>query len=119
MKPNRPKSYFSMPRGANIEQLREIDRKRQAHYASLKGQPVVAAPGPEQTFLVEADTFVAPSPRATTETPAERAAVEIPATWRELPWPKLRSLASKVCDEPISNRNVALAAIEAQLQRRG
>jgi hypothetical protein len=115
MKPYRP-TQFSMPRGANLEKLREIDRKRQAYYASLKGQPVVA--DPKQTFLVEADTFVAPPTRSTAETPAERAAVEIPATWRDLPWPKLRSLASKVCDEPISNRNVALAAIEAELQRR-
>jgi hypothetical protein len=115
MKPYRP-TQFSMPRGANLEKLREIDRKRQAHYAAQKGAPIVdQAPEPES---VKATTLAPVPTRPTAETPEQRAAVEIPADWRELPWPKLRSLASKVCDDPISNRPVAVAAIEAELASR-
>lgn len=115
MNPYKPKPIFSMPRGANLEKLREIDRKRQAHYAAQKGEPVELAPEPDP---VKPTTPAPVLPRPTAETPEQRAAVEIPANWRDLPWPKLRSLASKVSDDPISNRPVAVAAIEAELSRR-
>jgi hypothetical protein len=116
MNPYKPKPIFSMPRGANLEKLREIDRKRQAHYAAQKGALAVeAAP---VLARVKATTLAPVPTRPTEETPEQRAAVEIPADWRELPWPRLRSLASKVCDDPISNRPVAVAAIEAELSRR-
>lgn len=37
---------------------------------------------------------------------------DIPADWRDLPWPALRSVASKVSSEPIRNRADAVKAIE-------
>lgn len=42
----------------------------------------------------------------------------IPADWRGLDWPELRSLAAKVSDEPIISKADAEAAIEAELARR-
>jgi hypothetical protein len=42
----------------------------------------------------------------------------IPADWRDLDWPELRSLASKVSEEPIKTKEDAVDAIEAELERR-
>jgi len=57
--------------------------------------------------------------------PATRAAVHIPENWRDLKWTgkanaglTLRSLASVLCDEPVLNKTMAIAAIEGELHRR-
>lgn len=44
--------------------------------------------------------------------------VPIPATWREMPWPAMKSLAAKVSDEKINSKDDAVAAIELELDRR-
>lgn len=44
--------------------------------------------------------------------------VEIPENWQDLPWPELRSLASKLTDSPITTKADAVAAIEAELMVR-
>lgn len=54
----------------------------------------------------------------TKESAAERAAVVIPGNWREMGWPDLRSLASKLTDEPVRNKDEAVAAVEAEAARR-
>lgn len=43
----------------------------------------------------------------------------IPEDWRELPWPRLSSLAASVSDEKIKSKEDAVAAIEMELERRG
>lgn len=43
--------------------------------------------------------------------------VDIPADWRTFSWPKLRALASSLSDEPIKNKDDAIAAIEAAQNR--
>jgi len=61
----------------------------------------------------EADEQVDEPLETAVEPPLETAA--IPENWRELPWPELRSLASKLSDTPISNKADAIAAIEARV----
>lgn len=61
---------------------------------------------------------VGSTPSGTAETPAEQAAVVIADNWRDLEWAELRSLASKVCSDPIKKKDEAIAAIEAELKRR-
>lgn len=45
-------------------------------------------------------------------------AAEIPGGWADMSWPELRKLASQVSDEPVTNKEQAVAAIEAELARR-
>lgn len=45
--------------------------------------------------------------------------VEIPDDWRSLKFFALRSLASKLSSDPVKNSEDAIAAIEAELARRG
>jgi hypothetical protein len=42
----------------------------------------------------------------------------IPDDWHELPWPALRSLASKLSDETIKSKDDAVAAIELEIENR-
>jgi hypothetical protein len=49
----------------------------------------------------------------------ERSRVEVPSNWRDMPWPQRRSLATQFSDGPIHNNEEAVAAIEAELRRRG
>lgn len=46
--------------------------------------------------------------------------IEIPSDWRDLPWPKLRSLAASLstADAPVINKADAVARIEAEIERR-
>ena len=44
--------------------------------------------------------------------------VIIPDTWRDLSWPELRSLASRLTTNPVTNKTDAVSAIEAELARR-
>lgn len=44
--------------------------------------------------------------------------VPIPEDWRQLAWPALKSLASKVSDESIKSKDDAVAAIELEIERR-
>lgn len=72
-----------------------------------------------------------PAPLAPPERPSldeqERDAVQIPHDWRDLPYNKaeegrdvtLRSLAVSFTDETVINKAQAVAAIEAELERRG
>lgn len=50
--------------------------------------------------------------------PAVDNVADIPDDWRELAWPALKSLASKVSDETIKNKDDAVAAIELEVERR-
>ncbi len=45
--------------------------------------------------------------------------VTIPADWRDLAWPQLKSLAGSVSDEKIKTKDDATAAIELEIERRG
>lgn len=58
---------------------------------------------------------------ASEESPPEdnSADVEIPEDWSDLSWPELRSLASKITTDPVTNKANAIEAIEAELARRG
>lgn len=58
-----------------------------------------------------------PSSR-TAESPASRSAIEIPDDWRDLSWQAARSLAAKLTDAPVKNRDDVVWAIEAELERR-
>lgn len=61
---------------------------------------------------------------AAPKTDADRAHVEIPANWRDLPWSaagealSLRRLANRLSDEPVLKKADALAVIEAEARRR-
>lgn len=46
-----------------------------------------------------------------------RAQVDLSA-WEDLTWPELRSVASRLSDEPVNNREKAVAAVQAELTRR-
>lgn len=55
----------------------------------------------------------------------DRAKVYVPQDWRDLPWSRplnagltLRGLAAIFSDEPVINKAQAIAAIEAELERR-
>lgn len=63
------------------------------------------------------DASAAGRPR-TAETPETRAAVVIPADWKELSWQERRSLAAQLSDDAVTNGEQANAAIEAELSRR-
>lgn len=103
------RKHFTMPRHVDVDVLRERDRIRRAHLSrSVDGADIGA----------KAEAEAEPSTKATAEPREKQAAVVIPDNWRELPWPRLRSLASQVSDDPIVNRPVAVAAIEAELARR-
>lgn len=52
-----------------------------------------------------------------TETAVDDVA-HIPDDWRELAWPALKSLASKVSDEAIKSKEDAVAAVELEVERR-
>ena len=49
---------------------------------------------------------------------ADPDAIAIPDDWRELSWPKLRSLAAGFASSPVLNKALAVAAITAELNRR-
>jgi len=74
--------------------------------------PAEPPPTPEDKATREGKAFVSALP------PDERGAVEIPEGWRDLSWPALRSLASKVSDVPVLNKAIAAEAIAAELARR-
>lgn len=59
------------------------------------------------------------SPPATAAHDPDPDSVAIPADWRELPWPKLRALAAKVSPGPVTDKPDCIAAIEAEMARRG
>lgn len=79
----------------------------------VNSPPVAPATEPERRISPPAE------PRA------EQLAVAIPDDWRELPYiprkagePSLKSLASRVSDAPIVSKAVAIAAIEAEIEKR-
>lgn len=45
--------------------------------------------------------------------------VEIPEDWADLPWPELKSLAAKISETPITDKDSALDAINGELAARG
>lgn len=55
---------------------------------------------------------------STVETKEERAAIVIPDDWRALAWPALKSLASKLSDQPIRDKEDAVKAVEAEVAAR-
>jgi hypothetical protein len=103
--------FYSTPRpGVSKVYLVGDWPKIEADYTAL-GVPVErlhAAPLPAP----------APAPAAITHTAEDPGSVVIPADWDDLPWPKLRALASQVSTAPIKNGDEARAAISAELQRR-
>jgi hypothetical protein len=87
--------------GAEVVQGKDADAVRRA----LASPPAQAA---ESAYV---------SPQEIAE--AARAAVDIPETWRELPWPERRRLAQNFSTDRVLNRALAAAAITAELARRG
>lgn len=75
------------------------------------GQPAkaVSKPVDPQAAALQAAGLKAPG--------AGQVGPEIPADWRDLPWPQLRSLASNFA-EGVLNKPDAVAAIQAELNRR-
>jgi hypothetical protein len=55
---------------------------------------------------------------STVETKEERAAVVIPDDWRALAWPALKSLASKLSDAPVRDKEDAVKAVETEIAAR-
>jgi hypothetical protein len=78
--------------------------------AEMLKTPVIEAAAPRTTAPAAAhENVVLPA----------SAVVTIPADWRGLPWPALKSLASKVAPETaIKTKADAEAAVEAELARR-
>lgn len=72
-----------------------------------------AGPSPEDKMI-----RATPENKRTAEPRADQAQVEIPDDWRDLPWAQLRSLASKVSNDPVRDKDGAVAAVEAELARR-
>lgn len=72
----------------------------------------------------KAETKTAPDKEPDKDNEIDRDAVEIvtdeahPDFWGNLHWAKLSKLAASVSDEPIKNKKDAIAAIEAELERR-
>lgn len=103
--------FYSTPRtGVSKVYLVGDWPKIEADYTAL-GVPVErldAAPQPEP----------APAPAAVSHKAEDPGAVTIPEGWADLPWQKLRSIASQVSDAPVKNAAEAKAAIEAELRRR-
>lgn len=103
--------FYSTPRsGVSKVYLVGDWPKIEADYKAL-GVPVErldAAPLPEP----------APAPAAVSHKADDLAAVTIPEGWADLPWQKLRSIASQVSDTPIKNAAEARQAIEVELRRR-
>lgn len=106
---------------------REISRDKNDVLRHKDGRAVAYGPhGPKSRGCVDAEaerakaSGASPPPPANggAETDATRDAVEIPAEWRDLPWPDLASLASRVSPTPIKNKAGAVAAIDAALARR-
>lgn len=50
-----------------------------------------------------------------TEEQEEKESVDIPEEWEDLSWPKLRSLASSLTDEPVKSKEQALEIIRAEI----
>lgn len=73
--------------------------------------------------LQEALTTIAETGEMPVKTEGEKIVdgsdVEIPDDWKALKWFALRSLASKVSNGPVKTMEDAVAAIEAELARRG
>lgn len=84
------------------------------------GQNRLVAAQPETVTEVVTTRIVPPA-----EPRAQQLAVEIPDDWRDLPYlpkkagePSLKSLAAKVSNTPVTDKAVAIAAIEAELAKR-
>jgi len=74
-------------------------------------------PGLEREGYVRRATSASP-PAPSAEPKEDPASVEIPEDWRDLKWNELAALAAKVSDAKIVNKVSAIAAIEAELERR-
>lgn len=85
----------------------EVDPVPQATAAEIEAAEAAAAAQAEADRLKEEEEAI-----------AARNAVVIPEDWEDLSWPDLRSLASSFSDDPIKNKNEALDAIAAELERR-
>jgi len=78
---------------------------------SAEVRPAPAQPAAEQApAMPQTMGVLHPSP--------DQLTIEIPANWRELPWPKRRVLAASVSEFPIRTAEEAERAITAELSRR-
>jgi len=89
----------------------------------LLGNPVFEVEKDKPAKAVKAEVTPAPEPAEnphprTSETPEERALVDIPEGWSDMPWFAIKSLAAKLTDEPVTDKPFAIAAIEAEIERR-
>jgi hypothetical protein len=82
-----------------------------------RAQPGAVAKAPAKSTVLTSDYSTDPKPVETVEAAAP-AMVDIPDDWRDMIWPRLRALASKVSETPVSNRADCERAIEAELARR-
>lgn len=64
---------------------------------------------------------VAPTPSTsrTAETTTSRDLIELPADWPDWTWQQMRSVAAKLTDNAVKNKEDAVVAIKAELARRG
>lgn len=75
--------------------------------------------------VLRTDPLEVAGPKGAALPPHEPGAIVIPENWRDLPWTQrtaddvsLRKLASAISDAPITNKTDAIAAVEAELERR-
>lgn len=83
-----------------IARQRGLSRKEAEAYAEAQSAGVAAETEPPGTDGPEGDN-------------ADPEASVIPEDWRDLPWPFLRALASRLSDEPVHSRADAERVIEA------
>ena len=108
----------TLKNGAAFYRIIEDDPARMAVLASLVRVYSDAPPAESGHDAVVPDTAPG-APPIDEPLPDEAQPLEpIPDNWRDLTWPQMRSLASKVSDGPIRNGADAERAIEAEIARR-
>ena len=98
-----------------IEGARTFYAGEEDHGPLWRAEPWAAAP--VVTFTDEAG--IAQPVRPPVDPLGMHETTPIPENWRELKWFALRSLAARLTNEPVNDKADAIAAIEAELARRG
>jgi hypothetical protein len=104
--------YFSTPR-AGVEKVQIVGDWLKVPVEQIDLSGTVAEPS------APADAIAAPPSLTPVAPEPERAAIDIPEDWQSLSWPQLRRLAASFSPDPIINKGLAVAAITAELARRG
>jgi hypothetical protein len=113
--------YFSTPR-AGVEKVQIVGdwpNIRRAYEALKVPVEQIDLSGAVAEPSAPADAIAAPPSLTPVAPEPERAAIDIPEDWQSLSWPQLRRLAASFSPDPIINKGLAVAAITAELARRG